>query len=189
MILSKTVKTQISNQGKYYESIGYGNLKQGMLVDIKIEHLLPNCNKKVLCKCDDCETNFERQYQLIARVEIHRCYGCTRKYIGKNIDQTKAIVKNKLRTCENHPRWRKNKPEFQAYAYKVRRLTETTYKENIKIINPDNLPRTLCGIKNGYQLDHKVSIKFGFENKIPPEELAKLDNLQMLSWKRNREKW
>jgi hypothetical protein len=61
--------------------------------------------------------------------------------------------------------------------------------KNKHTINPNDYRRTLCGVENGYQLDHKVSIKEAFENGWTPEQCADVNNLQMLSWKENREKW
>ena len=89
---------------------------------------------------------------------------------------------------ENHPNWNPNKSAFQRYAYKVRRITEETYKKYKDIINPENLPRTLCGVEGGYQLDHRVSVHKGFKFGINPKVLGSLDNLQLLPWKDNRTK-
>jgi len=73
--------------------------------------------------------------------------------------------------------------------YEVRKLTEENYKEYKNIINPNNFNRTLNGVEGGYQLDHIISIKTGFLNNIPPEEIADINNLQIISWKENRKKW
>lgn len=97
----------------------------------------------------------------------------------------------KNRSKENHPRYKGEtyNREYKDYCNKVMWLTEKTYIENLSEINPNNYPRTLCGVDGGYQLDHIYSIKKGFDNKIPAEEISKKENLQMLSWKENREKW
>lgn len=87
-----------------------------------------------------------------------------------------------------HPNWNPNKAEFKEYSYKVRCLTEKTYKENKHILNPNNYNRTLCGIDGGYQLDHIKSIKYCFDNSISIEECSNIDNLQLLPWKLNRTK-
>lgn len=78
-----------------------------------------------------------------------------------------------------------NTPEYKKYAGKVHRLTRKVYNENCEIINPNNYPRTVCGIEGGYQLDHIITIKEGFEKGIPPEEIANINNLRMLPWKDN----
>jgi len=89
---------------------------------------------------------------------------------------------------ENHPRWNPNKSEFQRYSNQVRWLSEKEYVSHKAVINPLDLPRTVCGIDGGYQLDHRFSIKKAFELKLPIEEVAKVDNLQFLPWKDNRSK-
>lgn len=60
-----------------------------------------------------------------------------------------------------------------------------SYRIHREEINPEGFVRTLCGIDGGYQLDHIMSIKHGFDNNIDPRELSKKENLQMLPWKVN----
>ena len=190
MILSENIQITITNQGKYWASLGYGTHKQGTTISVSVKDLPHNSNKKVECQCDDCGNKFERQLQLINRQEVHRCEDCNHKYIGKiNGLADCARKRNKSLTGPNHPRWNPNKEPLIEYGRKVRVLSEKTYQDNILILNPNNLPRTLCGIDGGYQLDHKISIKSGFENNIPPEQLSSVDNLQLLPWKDNRKKW
>lgn len=74
---------------------------------------------------------------------------------------------------------------FRRYKNEVHRLTQKVYEANKDTINPNNLPRTLAGIEGGYQVDHIVSIKFGFDNNIPAHVLAEAQNLRMLPWKMN----
>lgn len=79
---------------------------------------------------------------------------------------------------------------FQLYKRRVERLTVTTYKRNQRKINPLNLTRKPAGSKDGYHLDHIISIKMGFLNNIPVEVIASVDNLQMLPWRDNvRKGW
>lgn len=81
-----------------------------------------------------------------------------------------------------------NTKEYHKYARKVRLLTESTYAKYIETINPDNHPRTLCGVENGYQLDHIVSIRECFDSGISIEMCADVTNLQMIPWERNLQK-
>lgn len=89
---------------------------------------------------------------------------------------------------EDHPNWCNKKTEYAQYCYAVHRLSESTYTKYKHIINPNDYKRTKAGIDGGYQLDHIVPIHYGFTNNIAPEELAKLENLQMLPWELNRNK-
>jgi hypothetical protein len=189
MIISETATVTITNQGKYYASLGYGTHKQGTKLLVSVKHLLKNSNIRVECKCDECNKVFSRQYQLIMRQEIHRCNSCHRKYVGSiNGAAERAAIRGKSYIGSNHPRWNPDKKAFAAYAYKVRRITEENYEKHIQLINPDNLPRTLCGVDCGYQLDHKISIKWAFSNGLNPKIVGSVDNLQMLSWIDNRQK-
>jgi hypothetical protein len=189
MIITKTVQITISNQGKHYKEFGYENVKQGTKLIVLVEHLQNRSCIKVECRCDECGELFKRPYQQVSELDFHRCYPCTRKYVGKTANNENTIIATKSRSGEKHPRWNPNKKEFEEYMYNVRLLTENVYKQNKEIINPYNRPRTLCGVEGGYQLDHIISIKYGFDNNIPPEIIGSLENLQMLSWKENRYKW
>lgn len=72
--------------------------------------------------------------------------------------------------------------QYNDYKNKARRLTEKTYAIHKDKINPNNYPRTLCGVDGGYQLDHIISVVDCYKNGISIEECASLENLQMLSW-------
>ena len=78
--------------------------------------------------------------------------------------------------------------EYKKYSNKVRRLTEKNYVKYFDIINPDNYPRTLCGVDGGYQIDHKLSVRFCYDNNILEEVCASVDNLQMIEWSKNLNK-
>jgi hypothetical protein len=64
-------------------------------------------------------------------------------------------------------------------------MSKKTYTKYKHEINPHGYSRTLCGVKGGWQLDHIMSVKTGFEQGILPEILAERSNLQMLPWKIN----
>lgn len=88
-------------------------------------------------------------------------------------------------TGPSHPNWNPERREYRRYLEKVRNLSEANYAEHIDIINPNRHPRTLAGVPGGYQLDHKISAKLGFKNGTKPEEIASVENLQMLPWREN----
>ena len=64
-------------------------------------------------------------------------------------------------------------------------MSEQTYKENELLLNPNGYKRTKCGIDGGYQLDHKIGVRKSFDKGVLPEEVSKLENLQILPWKEN----
>jgi cytochrome c-type biogenesis protein CcmH/NrfF len=70
-----------------------------------------------------------------------------------------------------------NLDEFRHYRLEVNRLTEKNYRKYKNLINPNNLPRS----RNKYHLDHKYSVYDGFINKIKPEIISSIYNLQILS--------
>jgi len=78
--------------------------------------------------------------------------------------------------------WKEDK---KRYYVMVRQITENQPIHTLE--NYDN-PRTLCGITGGYQLDHIISISSGFENKIPPEVIGNIKNLQFITWEENLSK-
>jgi 5-methylcytosine-specific restriction endonuclease McrA len=96
---------------------------------------------------------------------------------------------NRDRTREKHPRWRTDRSEYSEYHAQVYSLTRRTYKNNKEVLNPLDLPFGRCGVDGAYQLDHKISIKRGYELGLSAESLAGVDNLQVLPWKENRTKW
>jgi hypothetical protein len=73
----------------------------------------------------------------------------------------------------------------QIYARRVRWLSEKNYVLYKDILNPNNYPRTLCGVKDGYQLDHKKSIVECFHEKLSAEFCSSLENLQFIPWQEN----
>jgi 5-methylcytosine-specific restriction endonuclease McrA len=72
--------------------------------------------------------------------------------------------------------------EYKKYARTVHALSHKVYEQNINIINPNNHPRTLCGIKGGWQLDHIIPIKECFQQGMSPEDASSINNLRMLPW-------
>ena len=73
---------------------------------------------------------------------------------------------------------------FERYSKKVRHLSDKNYKKYLSEINPDNLPRS----RYEYHLDHITPIVVGFKQNLPPEFIARKENLQMLTAKDNLSK-
>lgn len=78
--------------------------------------------------------------------------------------------------------------EYKKYCRKVRWLTEIEYSKYTNEINPNNYPRTLCGVDGGYQLDHIKGVSECFYSGVSIEDCASKSNLQMLPWKNNLNK-
>lgn len=137
----------------------------------------------------------------------HKCINCdkmiyktkstTRTYCSKKClhscllfrEKLSSVDRSYMRTDEySKAKSKPSTPKYRQYYRKVSSLTEHVYEANKHILNPQDKPRTLCGVEGGYQLDHKISVKFGFINGIPPETIARLENLQLLPWKENLQK-
>ena len=80
------------------------------------------------------------------------------------------------------------KTKYKEYRYLVDKLSEVNYVRNYDTINPEHKPRTKCGVEGGYQLDHIYPVYEGYVNNIPPEEIAKLENLRVIPWEENQRK-
>jgi hypothetical protein len=196
MIIQEQVEiTLISNQTydavEYWTEKGYTNLRPQQKLTVKVLDLPSFSSASVLFKCDECGIEWKRRYSkkhAQRNYEKDLCNKCARLNVGKRVARNNAIKAGKKNCGSNHHNWNPNKSEFRAYAYKVRRLSEKTYTEHLSILNPNGLQRTLCGTDGGYQLDHKVSIKAAFDLRMPEENVAQVENLQLLPWKDNRRK-
>lgn len=129
------------------------------------------------------------------RQEIRTCIGknCNtvfqvnqaskKKYCSHSCQQRTANVAAKgvgSRSIRNP-----NIEEYTRYARKVHHLSGKIYETHKNIINPNNYPRTLCGVEDGWQLDHIIPVKECFEKGMSIEEASALENLRMLPWKTN----
>lgn len=120
--------------------------------------------------------------------ETNRKY-CSRECMSVSEEQRnkmRSIDRSYMLTEEYRNKMSKDTtPAYKRYANRVHKLTQKIYEENEHIINPEGHQRTLCGTDGGYQLDHIIPVRYGFDNNIPAEELARIDNLRMLPWKQN----
>nr|QMP82950.1 MAG: hypothetical protein [Caudoviricetes sp.] len=194
MIITKTVQMKISSSNmNYWRNLGYQfenpAPRWGIIpiIEVKVEDLQINSCVYVDCKCDNCGKEYKNRYS--RRTDLCKFCNNSEKMVGNNFGTKNKGKSLECMKGENHPRWNPNKPAFQKYYSEVRSISEKSYNENIDIINPNRYPRRLCGVKGGYQLDHIISIKEGFENNISPDIIGGLDNLQILSWEENRAKW
>jgi hypothetical protein len=105
---------------------------------------------------------------------------CSQSCGSKNIDKSYMQTEEYRNTLK-----KESTPEYRRYSNRVHVLTRKIYEEHHTEINPNNYPRGLAGQAGIYHLDHIVSIRYGFDNNIPPEEIAVKENLQMLPWKEN----
>lgn len=184
MIRSQLVNVTISNQGKYYKSLGYENVKQRSKFLVPVEHLLKNSNMEVVAECDDCSAEFKRSYQLLNRAERHLCYPCARKDVGAKMDTTNTIKATKSRTGNKHPSFNPNKSEFKEY----QRLVGIATNKNDLSLMEHHDKRGRAGVDGAYHLDHIISMKYGFDNNISPNIIGAIQNLRFITWEENYQK-
>ena len=70
--------------------------------------------------------------------------------------------------------------------YKRACIQETNQQDVSKLIHFDK--RGKSGIPGAYQLDHKLSIKEGFDQTISPNVIGHISNLHFIPWKDNIQK-
>ena len=116
------------------------------------------------------------------------------KYCSRDCTYTCAEYRDKLSSIDKSymqtetysiSKQKEDVSEYRRYANKVHKLSDKVYNENIDTINPDRHPRTLAGVEGGWQLDHIIEVRFGFDNGIPFVILCDPSNLRMLPWKEN----
>ncbi|QLA10573.1 hypothetical protein TH2_005 [Shewanella phage Thanatos-2] len=193
MIISKTVEIKIvPNNFKYFTNLGYklpplGATKYGFVyysIHVKIRDLKPSSNVVVECKCGRCGEIYTQR--LCRNTDI--CYLCRKKdaLIGNNFGSANKGKKVPCMQGKNHPRWNPNKSEYKAYASNVRRITRLNKPIYSKWENFEKIG--LCGVEGAYQLDHKVSVRYGFYHMIPEEIIGGINNLEIITWEANRKK-
>jgi hypothetical protein len=138
--------------------------------------------------CSVCDKEYSTKND--SKFCCKECYWKSRK--GKPVCDSE-ILKNMDRSYQKNDDWsqwlkKDDLPEFKKYSGKVRRLSEKNYAMNADKINPNNYPRTICGVEGGYQLDHIKSLRQCFDENISIEQAASVDNLQLLPWKENLRK-
>jgi len=76
------------------------------------------------------------------------------------------------------------KTEFYLYKKQVMKITESNDLSQLEHIEK----RGMAGIPGAYHLDHKISIFYGFTNKISVDIIGHIENLRMIPWEENYKK-
>ena len=134
---------------------------------------------RIVTKCRICNDNITHLLSRPRKVCSRICQSIYMKSADKSYMQTEKYRLSKTKSTT---------PAYQKYRGRVDRLTQKNYNMYKDVVNPDNFPRTVSGVKGGYQLDHIIPVKHGFDNNIPPETISEVSNLRMLPWKDNLKK-
>jgi hypothetical protein len=78
---------------------------------------------------------------------------------------------------------------FKKYRNRVAVRTRKTYEQYVSEINPNDLPIGKCGIEGAHQVDHIITVREGFERGIAIEEISAKENLQVIPWLENIQKY
>jgi len=103
------------------------------------------------------------------------------KNIGWHKKETRMLQIARRNGYDTYKEYRDSLPEWKAYTVDVWRVTNQQPLDLLENIDK----RGVNGQDGAYTLDHRVSIKRGFIENIPPEEIGHIDNLQMLPWEEN----
>jgi len=79
--------------------------------------------------------------------------------------------------------------DFKKYRNRVAVRTRKTYKQFKSIINPNDLPIGKCGVDGAHQVDHIITVREGFERGISIEDISAKENLQVIPWLDNNQKY
>lgn len=188
MIISKTVDLTIKSKRPlgFWRKNGFPGLKLGETISVSLDSLPFHTRIQVLYRCDSCGKEKLAMYGNVSQKPTHLCHDCSQSNKCSHMNKTRP--KDYFPKGKEHWNWNPNRQvsrDFYYYAKRVRRITEETYSKYKDRLNPNNHPRTRCGVEGGYQLDHKISVKWGFLHGLNPKIVGSLDNLQMLPWKHN----
>ena len=148
---------------------------------IEYKNQCPKCGKDQLYKRVDLLTRAKKQNTL--------CNGCAKTtYKIGVMSGTTEEQRNKMRaTKAGFKNWEEYVEKYPKKEFYKREVWKYTYRNDLTILeNFDKRGR--CGVNNAYQLDHIISINFGWKNNIPAEQIGEMKNLKMIPWKENRKK-
>jgi len=109
----------------------------------------------------------------------------SKKLKGRIIPPEQEIRRLESRLKINYDEYCKRRPKYFDYKSKVMSITR---RQPIHLLENHEKIRGLAGTKNGYQLDHIITIKDGFEKNINPHIIGNIKNLRFISWEENLKK-
>ena len=118
------------------------------------------------------------------------CNKCSAYIHKKNFNNfiTEDHIKKMRATKAGFSSWEEYVEKYPKKQFYKREVWRLTYKHPLETL-PNWDKRGRCGVDGAYQLDHVVSINEGWKGGIPAEDIAKWENLRMIPWKENRDKW
>jgi hypothetical protein len=78
---------------------------------------------------------------------------------------------------------------FRKYRNRVSVRTRRNYQLHESKINPKGLKIGKCGVEGAHQIDHIITVRQGFEQGLPVEVISAVDNLRVIPWLENVQKY
>jgi hypothetical protein len=106
-------------------------------------------------------------------------YGCENPMSNDEVKNKMIITKQTLGIYLQYS----DRDDFINYKLKVKSLTNKNRKELFEkwmgydYYDNEYIKNNCCNDKNYPTVDHKISVKYGFENNIIPNEISKIENL------------
>jgi hypothetical protein len=144
-------------------------------------------------KCPICDTTMSYVSKWGLDESIRKnciCNSCSTKKYKKTFNDviTEEHIKKMRASKAGFESWEEYVEKYPKKQFYKREVWRLTYKQPLnELENWDKRGR--CGVDGAYQLDHIKSINWGWENQIPAEVISDWDNLRMIPWKENRDKW
>jgi hypothetical protein len=144
--------------------------------------LCPRCNETIMYSRKDIRDSADKNQSI--------CNKCSTYKYNKTFNNviTDEHIKQMRASKAGFSSWEEYVEKYPKKQFYKREVWKLTYKNPLNTL-PNWKKRGRCGVDGAYQLDHIISINEGWEGGIPAEEIAKWENLRMIPWKDNRDKW
>jgi hypothetical protein len=185
--IKNTTSSTLFRDGVIYNSIKYQTcrscrskiseyeIKKTQIPFLKILESFKDNNYLLITTNDEYQNSENKsQMKLKSICKNNHLYSCT----WNNWSRGKRC--RKCYDCNKTENSIKYKEGYELYHYLVWRETNKNYKNNIKILNPNNLKRN-----EKIHLDHIYSIYDGFMNNIPVFVISSIYNLRLISSSKN----
>lgn len=206
MIKDSYINVNITNRNiKRFTSLGY----KCSVGDVLLVHYIHANSKsssnrvECICKCGD---SFTIVHSEMNHINTSLCPVCRKPHINKikkafwqspdgiSLRKSKGIKISKskkgkpsVNVGSRNGRWNPDKRGYKLYKSKVLSYTLSNFKDEVERL-PNYHLRGNMGVDGAYNIDHRVSIKYGYDNNIPYQIIGHIENLEMIPWEENTTK-
>jgi hypothetical protein len=207
MIISEKVLMKITNRNRnFYKSLGYEIVSE--CCEIFVSDLPDSSHYDINVKCDICEKEKSLIYlKYLKNIKKFGIYACSNKCaILKNqktcMERYGVLHQNQIKENVNKILDTKVKKGLVSYDFEdfksYRRVVDNFTNQNKKELFEkwdgfDYYDREFIEVyfeldpndRRYPSIDHKISVMYGYNNGIPPEEIASLQNICLTKRKNN----